>query len=70
MDLMSGLMLINQMMVDFKLNDFEVKNPGNSHLIISKVTKYFIVMHNLLPTLQCGHCAYYMVNITYIIGAL
>ena len=70
MDLMSGLILINQIMAAFKLNDFEVKNPGNSHLIISKVTKYFIVMHNLLPTVQCVHCTYYMVNVMNIMGAL
>lgn len=67
---MSGLMLINQILVAFKLNDFAVKNPGNSRLIISKVTQYFIVMHNLLPSVQYVHCAFCLVNIMYIMGNL
>lgn len=52
MDLMSGLMFINQILAAFKLNDFEVMNPGNIHLIIPKVAKYFIVMYNFMPAVQ------------------
>lgn len=42
---------------------FEVKNPGNSHLIICKMRKYFIVMHNFLPAVQCVHCVFYLMTI-------
>lgn len=48
-----SFMFINQIMVAFILNDFEVRCPINNDLVRENVAKYLKIMYDLLQITSC-----------------
>lgn len=48
-----SFMFINQTMVAFILNDFEVRCPINNDLVRENVAKYLKIMYDLLHITSC-----------------